>query len=229
MFIAEGYHLVEAAIKSGWQLERVICEPAMVDQTTKLGMAKAMIRTVPAAQFGKIAQSDSPQGILAIASIRDYGKSASEIIRKAKRLVACDSINDPGNLGTIIRTAVGFNYDAIILIGNCAEVYNPKTVRATQGAIFAIPVLNFSGPEPFLKALSGKFDLIALSNTAAKPLASINRIKRPAVILGGEITGIDSQILAKANYRLRIEQSDRIESLNVSVAAGIAMYKFAAD
>jgi TrmH family RNA methyltransferase len=229
MFIAEGYHLVEAAIKSGWQLERVICEPEAVDQAIKQKIAKAMIRTVPSAQFGKIAQSDSPQGILAIAQVRDYDQSADEIIRKAKKLVACDSINDPGNLGTIIRTAVGFNYDAVILIGNCAEVYNPKTVRATQGALFGIPVLNFSGPEQFLKAVGGIFDLIALSNTAAKPLASTNKIKRPALILGGEIAGIDPQILAKADYRLRIEQSDRVESLNVSVAAGIAMYKFAID
>ena len=226
MFIADGLHLVEDALKSDWQIEKVVVVPDTIDMARELKVPAGLLALAGQKQFSKISPSQTPQGILAIIRIPDQDDRLPHIMKTASRLIACDNISDPGNLGTIIRTAAAFGFDAVILIGNCADIYNPKVVRATQGALFLIPINEQPSSSRFVNDFKGIFELAILSNRAHKFLSSAPELTRPLLIVGGEATGISPEIEAAADYRFKIEQSGKIDSLNVSVVAGIAMYKF---
>ncbi len=226
LFIADGPHLVQAALNSDWEIEKIIIRYDRDDLIEKLNPPKGMIAIVPSAKFDRISPSLAPQGILAVVRMKDVAGDIGRFIKKARRVAAADSVSDPGNLGTIIRTAAAFGCDLMVCIGECAEIGNPKTVRATQGGLFAIPIFEIRKPREFLKLFAGQFNIVAFSGSAKKPLAKASRIKRPVLVFGGETSGISSSIENKADFRFRIEQTDKVESLNVAVAAGVAMYKF---
>jgi TrmH family RNA methyltransferase len=226
LFLADGPHLVQSAVSSGWAIEKIVITREKLDLIEKLNLPAEQLALCQTAKFGKIAPSQTPQGILAIVKIPDIAQNIDQIIKSARRAVACDNVSDPGNLGTIIRTAAAFGYDMVVCVGNCAEIYNPKTIRATQGGLFAIPVFKIDTAAEFLKLFADQFNLIALSGKAKKPMSKSPRIKRPILVVGGETAGISPEIETRANFHFRIEQTDKIESLNVAVAAGVAMYKF---
>ena len=192
----------------------------------KLNLPENLTALVSSVKFNKLSPSQTPQGIAAIVKIKDISRETAGLIKKARRVIVADNISDPGNLGTIIRTAAAFGYDMVVCIGECAEIYNPKTVRATQGGLFTIPIIEIGNSFEFLKLFASQFNIITFSDSAKKPLSKTPRIKRPALVLGGETTGIDPKIEKQADYRFHIEQTDRVDSLNVAVAAGVAMYKF---
>lgn len=226
MFIADGLHLVKDALKSDWQIEKVVVVSDAIDMARELKVPTGLLALADQKQFGKISPSQTPQGILAIIRTREQNDKLPHIIKTADRLIACDNISDPGNLGTIIRTAAAFGYDAVILVGNCADIYNPKVVRATQGALFLIPIIEQPSSVQFVNNFAGIFELITLSNRAHKFLSSAPELRRPLIIVGGETAGISLEIETAADYRFKIEQSEKIDSLNAAVAAGVAMYKF---
>ena len=227
LFIADGPHLVQTVIDSGWEIEKIIIIHEKTDLIDKLKLPVERLVLCQSAKFDKIAPSQTPQGVLAVVKIPNLAQNIDQLIKSARRAVACDNVSDPGNLGTIIRTAAAFGYGLVVCVGNCADLYNPKTIRATQGGLFAIPVFNIDTPAEFLKLFSDQFNLIALSGKAKKPISKAPRIKRPILIVGGETAGISAEIETRADFHFRIEQTDKIESLNVAVAAGVAMYIFA--
>lgn len=226
LFVIDGPHLVQAALGSDWDIEMIIVKADRAGFIKELKLPGKLTAVLPAVKFDKISSSKTPQGVLAIVKVKDFEKDINNIIMKARRVVVADNISDPGNLGTIIRTAAAFGYDLVVCEGGCAEVYNPKTVRATQGAIFAIPIYKVSGPQEFISKFSKRFKITVISPEAKMNLLQAPRINRPALILGNEITGISPAILAKADFEFKIEQTSRVESLNVAVAGGIAMYRF---
>ena len=226
LFIADGPHLVQTVLKSDWNIVKIIIRASQTELIEKYSIPLGLTVKASSVKFDKISPSKSPQGVIAIVKHKVIKHSLRRLITKAQRAVAANNVSDPGNLGTIIRTAAAFEYDIVVCVGNCADIYNPKTVRATQGGIFKIPVLELETPTKFLKLFGNQFNIVAFSGSAKKWLSKATRIKKPMLILGGEISGIDPQIENAANYRFRIEQSDSVESLNAAVAAGIAMYKF---
>jgi len=226
LFIADGPHLVQTVINSGWEIEKIIIKPEKIDLIEKLDLSTERLALCQQARFDKIAPSQTPQGILAIVKIPNIAQNIDQIVKSARRVIACDNISDPGNLGTIIRTAAAFGYNLVVCVGNCAELYNPKTIRATQGGLFAVPVLEINSAAEFIELFAHQFNLIALSGKAKKPLSKAPRIKRPVLVVGGETAGISPEIEARADFHFRIEQTDKIESLNAAVAAAVAMYKF---
>ena len=134
------------------------------------------------------------------------------------KIIYLDQINDPGNLGTIIRTAVAFDYDAVILSKGTVDLYNEKVIAASKGAIFAIDIINdgidnYSNHRVIVSTLSEKS--ISLSKSS--------KYKDFILALGNESHGASPEIIAKADQLVKIEMSDNIDSLNVAVAAGILM------
>ena len=217
---------MQAALDSDWDIEMIIVKPAKAEFVKKFKLPGRFTAVLPAVKFDKISSSKTPQGVLAIVKVKDFEKDIDDIIMKARRVVVADNISDPGNMGTIVRTAAAFGYDLVVCVGECADVYNPKTVRATQGAIFAIPVYKVSGPEEFIGKFAEHFKITAICLESEISLSQAPQIDRPALILGNEITGINPAILAEADFKFKIEQTSKVESLNVAVAGGIAMYRF---
>ena len=165
----------------------------------------------------KLANSENPEGVVFVCEQLKPKKDPKDY----HKIVYLDQINDPGNLGTILRTAVAFNYDAVILSKSSVDLYNEKVVAASKGALFLIDtfyddIANYVNDRTVIvSALDGA---IPLSN-CAKPNDFV-------LVLGNESHGVSQEIIAIANRIVKIEMNDAIDSLNVAVAGGILMNFF---
>lgn len=161
----------------------------------------------------KISSATNPEGIIAVANIPEVSK------KEYKKVVYLDTINDPGNLGTIIRTALAFNYDAVVLSKNTVSPYNEKALAASKGAIFKIPV--------FFDDLKTYCDnqkiIVTTLDSDSVPLNSIKKEDKFIIVLGNEANGVSSKIVEKAHIKIKIDMQN-IDSLNVAVAGGIVLY-----
>ena len=162
----------------------------------------------------KISFSQNPEGVVAVVKTLEEKASA-----KMDKVVYLDNIQDPGNMGTIIRTALALNYDAIILSENCVSIYNPKVVTATKGAMFLIPILSGS-------ILDFKNDRTVITSTLNEKSISLDELEKPKsfiLVLGNEAHGVSEEIIANSDVFVKIPIAN-IDSLNVAVAGAIMMY-----
>jgi len=168
--------------------------------------------------FSAICDTKTPQGVAAVLRMQSHPASGP-------RLVALDGVQDPGNLGTIIRTAVSFGFDEVILSPDCADLYNEKTVRATQGALFHIPCARGDLGEAIAGLKQQGFAVHATALDSSVPLQQLEETEKMAFVFGNEGQGVTEKIQKESDSRVRIEM-EGFESLNVAVAAGIVMYRF---
>jgi TrmH family RNA methyltransferase len=226
-FVIEGTHLIEEAIKSKYyknNIEKIFIRKDFEDdQLVNEISDKYEIEYLSSKEFEKISDTVKSQGISAILNIADEIKSKEN----GNIILALQRINDPGNLGTILRTAYWFGVELILLSKDSVDVYNPKTVRASQGALFNVSVkTEIDLPSDLKTYADSKIFLTDLN--ANKNLEDININKSDKVILvfGNEATGL-SEGLLKENYeKIKIKGFSNSESLNLSISAGITLYYF---
>lgn len=171
--------------------------------------------------FDKICDAESPQDILLCVNIKNID------LNPRKSFIALDKISDPGNVGTIIRTAEWFGFEQILLSNRCADIYNPKTVRSSMGSIFKVDCLQ---NVDLIDIISKKFSEHIILGTfldAKKYISEIETDNQVGIILGNESQGISKELEKIIDERVKIKGFGKIDSLNVSVAAGIVMYEIA--
>lgn len=140
------------------------------------------------------------------------------------RILICDGVQDPGNVGTMIRSAHSFGFDMVILSPDCADAYNDKTIRATQGAIFSIPVLTMDLKEAYETLKKWQIRIYASDvNETSTTLSDVNKNEPCAIVMGSEGSGVSQMTKTWADDTLFIE-TNHFESLNVAVASGIILY-----
>ena len=144
---------------------------------------------------------------------------------KLEKVIVLENLQDPGNVGTVIRTANAFGMDAVVLVGNCADLYNPKTVRASMGDIFRQQVLqtDMEGLEALLRENSLRLCGAALSDSARE--IGSTELKGTAVAIGSEGQGLSREFLSRCDGQLIIPMEENSESLNAAVAAAIVMWE----
>lgn len=221
-FIVEGYHLVDEASKTNL-LEAIISTDEK--ELKKINNVKRYL--VNDAIINKIATTKNPQNILGIVKMLDHNiTNLVPIIKENKtKLIMLDDVNDPGNLGTIIRTAAGLGYDGIIMSPNTVDLYNEKVIRSTQGVMFKIPIIKANLQEVIKLLKKEKVFCIGTALTNAKDLKHITKKDKFAICLGNEAKGISKEVLDNMDENVRIAMNNDVESLNVSIAAGIIMYE----
>lgn len=165
----------------------------------------------------KLANSDNPEGIVFVCEQLEPRKDKKDY----HKIVYLDQINDPGNLGTILRTAVAFNYDAVILSKSSVDLYNEKVVAASKGSIFMIDAFYDD-----INNYTDKYQIIASALDDAVSLESVKKPKDFVLVLGNESHGVSEEVLKLANTVVKIDMNDNIDSLNVAVAGGILMNYF---
>ena len=143
---------------------------------------------------------------------------------KGQKLLILDSIQDPGNLGTIIRSSVAFNIDTIIINDRCADIYSDKVIRSSQGMIFKTNIVKRDLSE-FLKGIKGKTPIFGTKVTDGKDLKTLEKISEFAIIMGNEGSGVDPKLLDLCDEYLYIPMNKNCESLNVGVATSIILYE----
>ncbi|GAA0483882.1 RNA methyltransferase [Salinibacillus aidingensis] len=217
-FLIEGEHLLEEAINSDWTVKEIIIKN---DYERSLLQTEAIpVTEVSEKVFTTLTSTETPQGIMAEVEMKQ-----SKVPENARKLVLLDAIQDPGNLGTMIRTADALGFDGIILGRGCVDLFNDKVIRSTQGSFFHLPIL-FKDLYSEMDAL--KEDGFSIWATALRNAVSIEEQSVPekvAVILGNEGNGVQASLLEKADQSVYIPIKGEAESLNVSIAAGIMMYK----
>ena len=158
-----------------------------------------------------ISCTKSPQGVLCVCEYKKEKKVSSN------KILLLDNVSDPGNLGTLLRTALAFGYNDVILNGGCSQ-YNEKALQSSQGAIFKLNIINNLD----FKNLNN-YSILATEIKGSVDLKTVKIPEKFVLVLGNEAHGVSKEILDLADQRIRIEIKD-IESLNVAVAGAIAMY-----
>ncbi|OGC95650.1 MAG: hypothetical protein A2W25_17580 [candidate division Zixibacteria bacterium RBG_16_53_22] len=229
LFLVEGIHSVTELLKSGWQTESLIVA-AEAEQNAQvaalLGLARGrrlIIHKVTRKIFEHIAATESPREIMAVARIPE-----SELPKVASkpRILIADQIADPGNLGTIIRSARAFGFDGIISTAGSADIYNPKVVRATQGALFHVTQAEHATAREIISTVKPTHKFYSLVPHGGEDPVSLRPAARFALIVGAEAAGVSPELAAVSDLRLTIPMPGGAESLNAAVSAAIAMYAF---
>ncbi len=236
-YIVEGIKLVKEAIEEKVNIKVIVicedCEEVDLKNTSKPNnqieqgllyeIAKYECIYVTKKIFAILSEVQTPQGILAVV---EKGDSIENINFSEDIILALDGIQDPGNLGTILRTADSANLKQIILSENSADPYNPKVVRSTMGAIFRMNIIKTENLAKTLQMIKKhKFEIIATSLETNNSIYDIN-YKKKVIVIGNEANGVSQEIQDLSDKRIKIPMLGKTESLNASVAAGIIIYEY---
>lgn len=223
VFCGEGPKLLGEAVKWGASLETVVCA-----KDTQLPALPNSVRVVdvPADLLASVADTESPQGIVFVC--RGLDLSLPEVL-SGNRYLILDGVQDPGNLGTIWRTADAFGADALILCGNCADPWSPKTVRATMGAIFRLPVYEATLEEAVEKLRAAEIPVYATALRDDTVDVREVPLRKAAVVIGSEGKGVSELALSLCWKTVKIPMVQRCESLNAAVAASVVLWEMARE
>ena len=217
-YLIEGKHLVEEALDAKVVEEIIISES--FDEYNIVDSFEGDLIKVTDSVMKSISDTITTQGIIAVCRI---DKKKLDINNYSKVLIL-DKVQDPGNLGTIIRTADAFNFDCIILGKGTTSLYGQKVIRSTQGSNFHLDCFDNIDLLELIDKMSN-FNIFATSLKADKYIEQLDNITgKIAVVFGNEGAGVSEEILSKVNNLLKISMPGRAESLNVSIAAGIVMH-----
>ncbi len=220
-FLVEGFHLVEEALQGTDVLNLIVREGVEIPATWNVD--NIYMVEVTAAIAAELAETERTQGIFAHCKQPDF-----EVKSSWKKFLLIDAVQDPGNVGTMIRTADAAGMDAVILGKGSADPFNPKTIRSTQGSIFHLPVLRGELID-WVEQLQERD--IPIYGTALDATSVVyNQVQKTpsfAVIMGNEGSGISKELLTKTTKNVIIPIMGGAESLNVAVATGIVLYHFA--
>lgn len=226
----EGVKLIEEALRSGRDLESIFFSEAARPLAEKLLPqigASTETLVLPNALFNSIVPSDAPQGVAALLKLRAF--TSTQLLDRADDgpFVVAAGLQDPGNLGTILRSAEAFGAAGIFLTEGTVSPYNSKVLRGSAGSIFRLPFLRIASTEliPLLRARGVR--LLATSSHQGTPLPRISWTLPLAIFIGNEGAGLSRELMREMDETLAIPQASQVESLNAGVAASIVLYEAA--
>lgn len=212
-FMVEGLHLVEEAYKNK-VLKIVLSNDELL--LNKFNNVKTVL--VNNQIIEKLSNTTTPQNVLGVVDIIE---NKFELVDK---YLILDGVNDPGNLGTIIRTSLALGVNHLILSNNTVDIYNDKVIRATQGAIFKANIYYTDLEDIYKKLKQNNIKIITTSLEANKTLNDLEKMDKFAIVVGNEANGISNVSKEYADELIIIPMKNNIESLNVGIASGIILY-----
>ena len=212
-FMVEGLHLVEEAYKNK-VLKIVLSNDELL--LNRFNNVKTVL--VNNQIIEKLSNTTTPQNVLGVVDIIE---NKFELVDK---YLILDGVNDPGNLGTIIRTSLALGVNHLILSNNTVDIYNDKVIRATQGAIFKANIYYTDLEDIYKKLKQNNIKIITTSLEANKTLNDLEKMDKFAVVVGNEANGISNVSKEYADELIIIPMKNNIESLNVGIASGIILY-----
>ena len=214
-YLVEGRHLVLEAYKNNKIIELILEK----DEVLPLDLPTVYVTNEI---ISRISEMDTPSTVMALCKMEEEGEL------KGDKILMLDGVQDPGNLGTIIRSSLAFNVDTIVLSPECVDLYNPKVIRSTQGMMFGINIIR-QELEPIIEKL--KEQEIPVYGTRVEFGEDVTNLKdkdkrKYALVMGNEGQGVRREILDMCDKYLFIDMNDQVESLNVAVATSILLYEF---
>lgn len=229
LFLVEGIHHIGQALEAGWQAEAIFYTPELLTSAYAhqlLAGLKLPPQPVSLPVIRSLADKENPQGIVAVIRQRQTALHALPHVGCALALLAPQ---DPGNVGTILRTMDAIQCNLLFLLEGGVELYHPTLVRASMGALFWKPVVQTSFPEFISWVRRSNFQLIGTSSKADQEYRTLHPRTPWALLLGSEQKGLSPQHLAACDSSVSLPMRGTVTSLNLAVAAGILLYQYAAE
>ncbi len=227
--VVEGAELLSVAIAAGADVEAVYVAPegadvpAVVDVTARVQSDGGRVFDLEAGVMARVASTVSPQPLLAVVS---WAPAPATVLDDATLVVVCVDVRDPGNLGTVIRTADAAGADAVVVCDGTVDPTNPKVVRATAGSLFHVPVVD-GGPAPELVADLARRGLATVGTVVrgGTDYVAFDWTAPVALVLGNEAAGLDPVLAAALDAGVTVPMAGRAESLNVGVSAAVLCFE----
>ena len=228
LFVAEGVRTVEELVRSPLYIEGALCTPEAAAEGRPAALVAALeargvvVSRVPEAEFNTAADTENSQGVLAIAHQPARSLDALTLGPTA-RLLVLDGIQDPGNVGTLVRTAAALGVTAVIALPGTVDLWNAKVVRSAVGTHFHFPALDVGPAELSVFLGAQQIDLWG-TDAGGTPLGGITPPARLAIAMGNEGAGLSAALRAQCSQVVSLPMAPGVESLNVAVAAGITLF-----
>ena len=230
-FVVEGIQPVWQAVEAGADVEILVVAPDLLGGSPAASMVAAQeaagvrVARLTGELFARVSARDGPSGLAAIVRARVPGLASLPVAPGAV-FVALHEIGNPGNLGTINRTADAAGAAGVVLVGPAADPFDPAAVKASMGALFAVPVARAADPAEFLAWAAGSgVSVVATSAGARTGFWEAGYARPLALLLGAEGAGLPDDLLAAGDLQVRIPMTGTAESLNLAVAAGLLLYQ----
>jgi TrmH family RNA methyltransferase len=230
VFIAEGFNSFEAAMKmTPHAVKKVVIEKSILESVLKDLPDTLPVYTCPKKVMEAISTEESPQGIMIVCHQGDF--SFTDLVNgtPGRTLLYLENISDPGNLGTILRTAAWFDIREILLSPSSVDPFNTKAIRASAGTIFSREIyLSVDSSDLFRLAERHNYNLIATVPRDGESIGSWQSAGKNIILFGPEAEGLSDELVEKAHYRISIPGKGDAESLNLAAAAAIILYEISA-
>jgi TrmH family RNA methyltransferase len=232
LFVAEGVRSLEELLRSSVRVRGVLVAPQLLDaprgQILRDSLATSGVEVLEVSEkdFRSAAATESPQGVLAIAEIPAFLLNTLDLPGKCRVLVL-DGVQDPGNVGTILRTAAALGAVATVALPGTVDIWNPKVIRSSMGAQFHHPSLHATAPDVFSFLERHGVELWA-AEAGGEALNRGDAPDRLAIAVGNEGAGVSSEVRERSRRTVSLPIASAVESLNVAVAAGILLYELRA-
>lgn len=220
LFVAEGVRMTSEAAKLGI-IEKVYMSESFSSKDIFEGIPQELVTD---SVMAAVSDTVTSQGVLALVKIPE--RNAETLLEEAKALIMLENLQDPGNLGTIIRTAEAAGMDAVVLSENSVDVYNPKVVRSTMGALFRVPIIYVPGFTALVKKLGEQgWNTIATHLSGKIDFTEADYSGKTAILVGNEGNGLTDETTEAAVTKVIIPMEGKVESLNAGIAAALMMYE----
>lgn len=235
LFLVEGARLCREALLSGWPVEAALVSekfrqnPAFGEFEEYLRQQRVKPQVLAEGNLKRLCDTEHPQGIVLVMKMPEAPEAKKWARKHPDLVLLLDGIRDPGNLGTLLRTADWFGVDRIFSSADSVDFYNPKVLRASMGSFFRIPFAEVPDLAAVVAELKQRhFLIVGTTLRRAKPLESVAARPPLALILGGEAMGVSPRLQSAADLNVGIQKFGEAESLNVAVAGGIVLHYFTA-
>jgi TrmH family RNA methyltransferase len=228
LFVAEGVRTVEELVRSSLMIEGALCTPEAAAEGRSGALVAALeargvtVSRVPATEFDTAADTENSQGVLAIAH-QPIRSLTALTLGPAVRLLVLDGIQDPGNVGTLVRTAAALGVSALVALPGTVDLWNAKVVRSAVGTHFQFAALDAMPIELMAFLATQRIEMWG-TDAAGTPLGEVTPPTRLAVAMGNEGAGLSAELRARCSHVVSLPMAPGVESLNVAVAAGITLY-----
>ncbi len=229
LFVVEGVRAVEELVRSSLEIEGILVAPQLEAAPRGAALADAIrgrglvVESVAPLELASAAETESPQGVLGLARIPATGLD-DIALPESLRLLILDAVQDPGNVGTIVRTAAALGAHAVLALPGTVDLWNAKVVRSGMGAHFHFPAIMCTWDE--FSSFRGRHDVRAWgADAAGSAIGGERPPARLAIVVGNEGAGLSESVRSSVDRLVSIPMAERSESLNVAVAAGILLHE----
>jgi TrmH family RNA methyltransferase len=231
LFVAEGASLLITARDNGFVPETLVYQA----DTAASGIARGLVThalssgaevlEVSAAVLAKLASKDNPQTLLGVFRQRFADPPRPKTVKGSETWLALEEVRDPGNLGTIIRTADAAGCSGVILVGTTCDPYAPESIRATMGSIFAVPIVKMERPAFLALAKDWRGDVIGTHLDGREDFRAAHYRGPQLIVMGSEGPGLTADVAAVCTKLVKIPMSGRLDSLNLAIATALMLYQ----